>query len=252
MKRYVIKSEAPIYANLKDFSTIINECLYGETISIVQENKNYFLVKSNVNNYKGWIRKDHTGILPKPTHKVDNLRTVILSRPHVKSLLIKYLHFNSEIKTKNYDEFWYEVIGSNFKTIGFTPKKHLKKINKLNEDWVTNALKFVGTPYKWGGRTSFGLDCSALVELSLQANGINCPRDTTDQINFFKTEIKSKEDLKRGDLVFWNGHVAIMINRKELLHANAFNMLVNIELFELTTARLKRQGENVIKFLRPI
>ena len=85
------------------------------------------MVKSGVNNYKGWIRKDHIGILPKPTHKVDNLRTVILARPHVKSLLIKYLHFNSEIKTKKYDEFWHEVIGLNYKTIDLLQKNILKK-----------------------------------------------------------------------------------------------------------------------------
>ena len=95
------------------------------------------------------------------------------------------------------------------------------------DDFVETAMKFLDTPYLWGGRSCAGIDCSGLVQISLMAAGLECLRDTKDQIGTIGT--KASPPLKRGDLVFFEGHVGIMVDEENLLNATSRHMKTIIE-----------------------
>ncbi len=112
---------------------------------------------------------------------------------------------------------------------GYVPVTHLAPIDTYEADFVAVAERFLGVPYLWGGKTALGLDCSGLVQIALSACGIFCPRDSDMQERALGAPVAVTEDgadLRRGDLVFWKGHVAIVRDDENLLHANAFHMAV--------------------------
>ena len=109
------------------------------------------------------------------------------------------------------------------------PSSHIVNLGHKIKDWVRIAELLLGTPYKWGGRDTLGIDCSALLQLSYQAYGEDIPRNTSQQIEIKKNHVSDIENLKRGCVVFWKGHVGIMIDNFNCIHANAFHMLTIIE-----------------------
>ena len=124
---------------------------------------------------------------------------------------------------------------------------HLRPVGSQAQDYVEVAEKFIETPYLWGGRTSIGLDCSGLVQLALEAAGHAAPRDADMQEAELGrvVEWRGGAKLRRGDLVFWEGHVGIMTSGKDFLHANAFHMAVAAEPFAHAKRRIKAAGYEV-------
>ena len=132
-------------------------------------------------------------------------------------------------------------------------QKHIRPIEEYSSDFVAEAEKFIGAPYLWGGRTSIGLDCSALVQLTLNRIGVDCPRDSDLQENVIGEGLDISTglpELQRGDLIFWNGHVAIMLDSMKLIHANAYTMSVEIELAELVIDRIMTQSSAGVTSVR--
>jgi cell wall-associated NlpC family hydrolase len=137
---------------------------------------------------------------------------------------------------------------SQLATGGHVISRHLTEVTKPARDFVSVAERFLGTPYLWGGRSRLGLDCSALVQLSLAAAGVDAPRDSDMQQAELGTTVlipADLEGLQRGDLVFWPGHVAIMSDAVMMVHANAHHMAVAIEPLEAATRRISRTGAEI-------
>jgi cell wall-associated NlpC family hydrolase len=130
------------------------------------------------------------------------------------------------------------------------PAVHLKPVGDHEQDFVALAERFVGVPYLWGGKTALGLDCSGLVQISLHACGIACPRDSDMQEAALGTPVTDRGTLRRGDFVFWKGHVAIVRDEDNLLHANAFHMAVAVEPVEEAFARIRAAGSEVTAIKR--
>jgi len=130
------------------------------------------------------------------------------------------------------------------------PAGHLAPRDRAETDFVAVAERFLGTPYLWGGKTNLGLDCSALVQVALNACGIACPRDSDMQERAVGALVTSLSTLERGDLVFWRGHVAIVHDASTLLHANAFAMAVTIEPITAALARIRASGSDVTSVRR--
>jgi cell wall-associated NlpC family hydrolase len=188
------------------------------------------------------VQKKYLGEIMPSSHRVISNRSYFFKSNDVKSGCINYLPLGSQICVKDFDDLWAKVyLGSDqSQKIAYIPKQHIIKNGEKISDWVSIAEKLIGTPYVWGGRNSIGLDCSALLQLSYQAYGENIPRNSIDQSLLNKKIIKNKEKLKRGFVIFWKGHVGIMVDESHCIHANAFHMEVSRE--PLVTI-LERSGE---------
>ena len=132
--------------------------------------------------------------------------------------------YNKEVQEINSN--WAEIylLINNMIKVGYVPVKHIVNLNHKVSDWVAVAQSLEGTPYKWGGRDTVGLDCSALLQLSYQTYGQVIPRNTSDQVNLEKPNISEFNNLRRGCVIFWEGHVGIMVDRFNCIHANAYHM----------------------------
>ncbi len=238
-----MKSE-PTYTSLLE-----TECLFGETVEIFDKFSDWVYCKLKTDNYHGWIRKEGLGNLNKSTHRVVATRTYIFSDTNPKSQCLFYLPLGAKLPVINIQSEWAKVsLDSNDKQFGYVPSRHLISINHKVKDWVAIAEQLVGTPYKWGGRDTIGLDCSALLQLSYQTFGENIPRNTSEQIKLQKSYIKDLKNLKRGCVVFWKGHVCIMIDKFNCIHANAFHMQTKIELLSKVVDRMSDEFK-IIKMM---
>jgi len=217
-------------------SALETQLLYGEKISILEEYKNWSLVHSKEDNYKGWINSNNLEKEKLNTYKVNKVFCFIFKKPDFKSLVIGKLFFNSKIEVISSNDNWCEVFVNN--KYGFIHKKSIISINKYVKDWVSISKMFLNVPYLWGGKTFDGIDCSGLVQLSLQFCGINFPRDTKDQIIFNSNFVKDTSKITRGCIIFWKGHVAISLNEKDIIHSNMYHLGVQIEKLKTAENRI--------------
>lgn len=243
----IVKPSAPIMLLNSHQSELLTEGLFGETFIIKDLKKDWVYGKLETDRYVGWMHIENFGCMSEITHKIRVLRTVVLSEPNIKSPLIFYLPLGALVSAIPFDENWLQInfLFGKMKQCGFVYKKHTLNIKDKILDWVDIAEQLIGVPYKWGGRNTIGLDCSALVQICLSIAKIKFPRDTKDQIIFEAEEIKKIEDIKRGNLIFWDGHVAIAQDTNYLVHANAYHMQVKSEKISVAIDRLE---ETVGKF----
>lgn len=246
----IIKPSANLNNRPLTTSTLETECLFGEFVEIIDQNNNWVFCKLETDNYYGWIQKKKLGYLRKPTHRVLTIRTCVYKKKDLKSTYIHYLSIGSLLSVKSFDENWAEIYmpENGILKTAFVPSQHIVEIKHKVIDWVSIAEQFIGTPYKWGGRDSIGIDCSALLQLSYQTYGENIPRNTKEQININKKKVTNFDELKRGHVVFWEGHVGIMIDNNLCLHSNAFHMKTIIEPLKNISLRIGVKNK-IVKIL---
>ena len=193
-------------------SEVVTQLLYGDTFKKIKKAGSWIKIKNDADNYIGYIKNKEFFSDQKNSHKIYNLCAKLYSKPNAKSKIKKKLSFGSKIKIV-------EKKGNYYKFDNFWVKKNdLKQIKYKTKNIFEYIKKFINTKYKWGGKHFTGIDCSALVQLSFNFNNKFCPRDTRDQIKYFKKKIKIK-DIRKNDLIFWKGHVAVAISKSKLIHA---------------------------------
>ena len=200
-----------LYKKPSSKSEIVTQMIYGDTFSISKKDKNWLKIKIKEDGYYGFVKNRKFSKFSKPTHKVYVLRSKIfkLSNKRVK---INEISFGSKIKVletkKNFLKF------SN----GWINKNDVKPITYKEKNPFRKISIFKNIKYKWGGKSFKGIDCSALIQIFLNFNNKFCPRDTKDQVKFFKKNIELKK-IKKNDIIYWKGHVALVISKKKLIHA---------------------------------
>jgi len=192
-------------------SEIVTQIIYGESFSVSQNNKNWFKIKIKEDGYKGFIQNKNYSEYLKPTHKINRLNAKIYKSPNKKTK-INELSFGSKIKVIDKKSQFYKFAK------GWINKNDTNIIS-FKEKNIFNKVKiFKNIRYKWGGKSFKGIDCSALIQICLQFNNKFCPRDAKDQIKYFKKNIKLN-NIKKNDVIYWKGHVAVALNNKKLIHA---------------------------------
>jgi cell wall-associated NlpC family hydrolase len=213
-----------------------NQLLFGERFDVLFEDGDFAFGQARRDGYVGYAPSAALALLvDPPTHHVAAIRTYAFSQPDIKSAIVGLYSVGALVTLEAREGRFVKVAGS-----GWITEAHLGPIGTGETDYVAVAQRFLGAPYQWGGRESLGLDCSALVQLSLAACSRACPRDTDMQRGFF-AEI-AEADRRRGDLVFWKGHVAVLLDADTIIHANAFHMAVAIEPLAGAITRIEAAG----------
>lgn len=202
------------------------ECLFGEKVEILDENLNWVYCKLLTDNYYGWVKKNNLAKFKEATHRVLNVRTFIYKDTNLKSEILLYLPMGSNLVVEEIDSDWAKIcfLVDNIFQIGYVPTRHIVEFKHKVSDWVAIAESLEDTPYRWGGRDTVGIDCSALLQLSYQTYGKTIPRNTSEQVQLNKPDISKIESLRRGCTIFWEGHVGIMVDKFNCIHANAYHM----------------------------
>ena len=225
-------------------SEITSQILYGEKFKILSKNKGWIKIKTSFDNYVGYIKNENYLENHEPTHKVYCLKAAIFSTPNNKTK--NFLPFGSK----------FSLIYENKDFIKFDKnkwlkKKDIKKINHKENDFNKILRFFLKTKYVWGGKTYKGIDCSALIQLFYYYNDLFYPRDTKDQIKYSKKNLKIKI-FKKGDVIFWKGHVAICLDSKKLIHAYGPEKKVLIMSIIKTIEQIKKTANLSIKQISSI
>jgi cell wall-associated NlpC family hydrolase len=231
-------------------ATLDTEALYGETLTLFDESEGWAWVQLARDSYVGYMPSEGLAAeVTAPTHKVAALRTYVYPSPDFKTPPLALLSLNALVTTVGEEGRFLALKGGGFVVAG-----HVRRLDENARDFVDVALAFLGTPYLWGGRTSLGVDCSGLVQLASEAAGLPCPRDADMQAQEVGQPLdwKGKAPLVRGDLVFWDGHVGIMTNAHDLVHASAYQMVVVEEPLAEANARIAAStGGEIVAARRP-
>jgi Bacterial dipeptidyl-peptidase Sh3 domain/NlpC/P60 family len=218
-------------------ATLVTQALFGEEVTLYEDHEGWGWVQLVGDGYVGYMSMAALaeGQIT-PTHRVTVNRSFVYPGPDLKLPARDALPLGASVRVRATRGAFAQIDDAAFVFSG-----HLLPTGERQKDFVAVAERLLHAPYLWGGKTSHGIDCSGLVQISLGAAGIDAPRDTDLQEQALGLPIAVDTNLaglRRGDLVFWLGHVGIMRDETTLLHANAHHMLVASEPLRIVRDRI--------------
>jgi cell wall-associated NlpC family hydrolase len=244
----VTEAIAPLRRTPAADAELMTQAFKGERITVYDRNGEGFAWgQLGSDGYVGWLPDSALAKPSAPTHKVTALSTFAFPGPSIKLPPAAALPMGAAIAVVR-EQGTFAVAAGGL----FVPRPHLGPLDARAPDFVAVAERFLGTPYLWGGKSVFGIDCSGLVQMSLTSAGTGCPRDSDMQCEGLGRELSASEarHLQRGDLIFWNGHVAIARDTSTIVHANADHMATAVENTRDAIARIKAAGSEVMAIKR--
>ncbi len=250
-------AQAPVRRQPSPEAALDTEVLHGERVTIYDDNgEGWSWGQLASDGYVGWIP---TNALvapgPPPTHRVAAVRTLVFPVRSIKAPPVETLPLGARVAIgaplnagKNKEGADLTDLASGF----CVPTGHIAPLDSAETDFVAVAERLLGVPYLWGGKTNLGLDCSGLVQIALAACGVTCPRDTDMQERALGAALPDADpaSFRRGDLIFWKGHVAIVRDEETILHANAFHMAAAIEPTRQALRRIADAGTQLVSVKR--
>ena len=208
---YFIDNYSNIHKKPSKFSEVTSQIIYGEKFKILTKSKNWIKIKTLLDNYKGFIKNSKYIRKFNPNYKVSSLKAKIFKKPGIETN--SWLPLASKLSVFGQNKNYVKIEKNKW-----IKKTDIKKLNHKEKNFVKIFKKFINIKYVWGGKTFNGIDCSALLQIFFCYNNSFYPRDTKDQIKYAKKNSKIRK-FKKGDIIFWKGHVAICLNSKQLIHA---------------------------------
>lgn len=245
----VARGSVPLRSIADERAGYDSELLYGEPFMVYDQQDGWAWGQALRDRYVGYVRADVLGSANGVTsHKVAACSTFLYPAADIKTPPIAALPMNAELAVADLGEIF-----SRLDNGGYIISSHIVPSSFKASDFVAVAESFIGSPYLWGGRTHGGIDCSGLVQVSLQAAGVGAPRDSDMQRLELGEAVLVRDDLsglQRGDLVFWKGHVGILASPVALLHANAHHMTVVVEPLAEAVGRISAGGSEILSIRR--
>jgi len=222
------------------------QAIYGERVTVYDEEEGWVWAQLARDGYVGWLAANALWTqLYQPTHRICVPRSFVYPRPSIKDPPLVALPLGAEVAiVGEHDAF--SVTSED----RFIYRAHLAPLDRPAQDFVAVAETLLGAPYLWGGKSSMGVDCSGLVQMALLAAGVNAPRDSDLQEKALGERVADNAPLRRGDLVFWRGHIGVMRDAATLLHANATHMMVTSEPLAEVRARNMGAGAGDVTSVR--
>jgi len=221
---------------------LASQLLWGERFAAYEHDGTWAWGQAERDGYVGYVpRADLVPARQAATHRVAALLTHVYPAADLKSRPVGWLSYGAPIAIEEHEGRFQRLAAG-----GYVPEQHLARAAEPAADWVAEAERFLGAPYLWGGRTAEGLDCSGLVQLALHAAGRDCPRDSDMQAAELGHVLPGSTAPARGDLIFWKGHVGIMVDATRLLHCNGHHMATVIEPLAAARSRILGAGEGPV------
>lgn len=244
--RRVTAAAAPLRREPSRQAGLDTEALLGEAVTLYEEAEGFAFVQLVRDGYVGYLPADSLGPAgPEPTHRVTALRTFLYPEPDLKRPILAPLSLGARLVVTGESGAYLETPG------GYVFARHCAPVAEHEPDYPATAARLVGTPYLWGGRTTLGLDCSGLAQLCLDAAGLPCPRDADMQERALGHALPLDfAGLRRGDLVFWRGHMGLMLDAETLIHANGHHMAVAVEPLAGAVERIQAHSYGAVTSLR--
>lgn len=255
----VCTASAPVHRSPDAASTMETEALTGEVFSVFDRKGDWCWGQLESDNYVGYLP---TASLTPKQHAISTNAQIVVQRSFVypeaelRAPPLMQLSMGARLKAAGSAE----KRGTEYRLVtlpdgreGAVIARHVQSLETQIDDWVSLAEQFLHVPYLWGGRSSIGLDCSALVQIARQTAGKPTMRDSDMQAKMGQklTLTADFSGLERGDLIFWPGHVAIMLDSKNIIHANGFHMATAIEPLARAEARIAAHYGKISHAMRP-
>ncbi|WP_246152697.1 C40 family peptidase [Sphingomonas montanisoli] len=240
MPRACIAPAAMMRSAAHPESAAVSQLLHGEGFAVLDLAQGWAWGYSLHDHYVGYVEASALGDPITADHVVIAREAIVFAGPSIKAAALATLPFASRLSGK---------IDGNFLALadgGFVHARHVAPFDVRQDDPVAIAEAMIGAPYLWGGRGAGGIDCSGLVQIALAATGTAAPRDTDQQRTQTGDELPEEARLRRGDLIYFPGHVGMMVDEERLIHANAHWMAVTVEPLADVTARLKPDHDRPI------
>jgi Bacterial dipeptidyl-peptidase Sh3 domain/NlpC/P60 family len=247
-RRRVVEGAAPLRRAPSHDASLETEALYGESVIVFEENEGWAWAQLERDSYVGFMPGSALGLPLAPTHRLAALRSFAYPAPSIKLPPVLALSLGAQLAIKEIrGDFAVTAEGLHIYA------RHIAQGDWREADFVAVAERFLETPYLWGGRTSQGIDCSGLVQTALAETGFAAPRDSDLMESALGAPIAfdaSLSDLRRGDLVFWKGHIGVMRDAETLLHANGWHMKVVSEPLRVARDRTNEKAYGPITSIR--
>ena len=236
---YFIYSFSNIYKKPSQLSEVTSQIIYGEKFKILSKNKNWLKIKTLSDNYIGYLKNPKYVKKFNPYFKVSNLKAKIFKKPNIGTN--SWLPLGSKLSVIEENKNYIKIEKNKW-----IKRKDIKKIDHKEKNFVKIFKKFLNVKYIWGGKTFQGIDCSALLQIFFCYNNSFYPRDTKNQVKYTKKNSKKRE-FKKGDIIFWKGHVAMCLNSKQLIHAYGPEKKVVIMPIIETIKRIQKTANLKVK-----
>jgi cell wall-associated NlpC family hydrolase len=246
----VVEECIPLSREPSREGSIDTQALFGEAVDVYDvDEEGWAWGQLRRDGYVGYLPAE--GMRPEraaPTHRVGVIRTFVYPGPNMKQPPLMALPLGAEVVSTGERGAFLAIDG-----MGFVWSAHLNALDTFESDFIAVAERFLNVPYLWGGKTSAGLDCSGLMQVSLCACGVDAPRDSDVMEKNLGAPVTFNDELaglQRGDLVFWKGHVGVMRDPNVLLHANGHSMMVSSEPLRVARDRIRAHGSEITSIKR--